>query len=278
MRAKFLFEQNLFLPICIFLIVFLSSHDLFGTEVEDSNKFNGAYLRNMGKDFVLTLKSPGRWNEADWMALAAVTGAGVLLFTLDKDIRDWVQKNRGKTSEDVRPYIRPFGKGGAIFGLLSGFYLAGEIFDRDDLRKTGLMGLESWLTAGSIVMGIKLIAGRSRPKTGKSYDDFHLLAFSSRRQSFPSGDAASAFALATVIAGRNRNLGIDILAYGLAGLVGVYRVHDDSHWLTDVFIGSVIGYAVGRKILSLYKIRDKRKHPEISLLPWPGGMTCSLNF
>jgi membrane-associated phospholipid phosphatase len=269
------------LPLMIIICLILWSQGGWAWETkEDTSRFNASFLGWAGRDLAQILTAPARWEGKDWLGFAAVAGTGILLFTQDDRIRDLLQdqENRGGTADDIGSFIRPFGKGGALFGLLAGTYLTGELLDRDSLRRTALMGLQSWLTAGTIVTGIKLLSGRSRPNTGLPKDDIKPLAFSKRRLSFPSGDTASAFAVATIIAGRTRNLGIDILAYSVAGLVGFYRMYDDKHWMSDVFVGAVIGYAVGRKIQSLHRARARPGSARLSLSPFPGGMTLSLSF
>jgi membrane-associated phospholipid phosphatase len=278
MRMKRERAQALLISMLIILCFFLPDAG-FGLENrKEQARLNASFLRLAGKDLLETLSSPAGWDSGDWLGFAAVAGTGILLFTQDEKNRDWIQNNRGKITENIGPYIRPFGNGLVLFGLLSGTYLSGEILDSDSLRKTALMGLQSWLTAGTVVTGIKLLSGRSRPNTGQPHDDFHLLAFSLDRLSFPSGDTASAFAVATVIAGQTRPVAVDILAYSMAGLVGYYRVHDNKHWISDVFIGAVIGWAVGRKIRALHSLRARSESPRLTLSPCPGGLSISLRF
>jgi membrane-associated phospholipid phosphatase len=76
--------------------------------------------------------------------------------------------------------------------------------------------------------------------------------------SFPSGDAAGAFAVATTIADRSREIYVDVLAYGLAGLAAFYRVHDKKHWPSDVFTGSLLGYFIAKKICALNRGNNRR--------------------
>ena len=64
--------------------------------------------------------------------------------------------------------------------------------------------------------------------------------------SFPSGHTSAAFAVATVFAKRYPDRRwVRWAAYGLAGLVGFSRISLESHFPSDVFLGAVLGYAVG---------------------------------
>ena len=42
-------------------------------------------------------------------------------------------------------------------------------------------------------------------------------------------------------------------AYLIAGLVGVHRIHDNEHWLTDVIAGAALGTIVGRGFAAAYR-------------------------
>jgi len=103
------------------------------------------------------------------------------------------------------------------------------------------------------------VAGRARPSTGESSHSFHPFSTRSRFASFPSGHASSAFAVATVIADQSNKTYIDVLAYSLATLVAISRVHIDKHWASDILVGSAIGYFVAKKISALDKNRDLNK-------------------
>jgi hypothetical protein len=217
----------------------------------ETTHFDGRYLQHLGRDFSLVVSSPARWDGGDWLTLAAVVGAGAAVFALDREIYDAVQNHKSDFSRDASPYIKVFGNGAILAGMTAALYVSGEIFGAPGLRKTALLGLESFLTTSAILLVIKVVAGRARPNTGESPASFSPLSFTTGHTSFPSGDAAGAFSVATVIADRTDCFAVDALAYGLAGLVAFYRVHDNKHWPSDVLIGSALGYFVGKKICRL---------------------------
>ena len=79
---------------------------------------------------------------------------------------------------------------------------------------------------------MKVAVGRERPNQQDN-------------KSFPSGHTSNAFALAAV-AERHYGWKIGAPAYLLAGVVGLSRLHQDKHWLSDVMAGATLGYLVGR--------------------------------
>ena len=233
------------------LILFFHSNVLLGECSPAEHKLNKEFFLKFGKDFKETLFSPQGWRKRDFLTFSAVLGTGTLIYIFDQEIQDWVQDQRTSTSGDVSKVVRRLGEGPFLIGLIGGLYATGELTNNNSLRKTALLSLESWLTSGFIVWVFKVVAGRARPSTGDSKDTFHMFSGKSKFHSFPSGHSASAFAVATTIADQTENVWVDIFAYSLATSVALSRVHDNNHWLSDVFLGSAIGYFVAKKICVL---------------------------
>jgi membrane-associated phospholipid phosphatase len=171
------------------------------------------------------------------------------------------------------------GDGGYLAALMGTLYITGEIFGNRGLRRTALLSLESWLTSGAVILGMKAITGRARPYTDKGPYSFHPFTFRSDHHSFPSGHASSAFAVAAVIADQSNSLAIDILAFSGSTLVALSRIHERKHWASDAFIGAAIGYFIGKKISGLHKGKDQ-KNIQIGfcLSPRMKGLTVSFSF
>jgi hypothetical protein len=227
-------------------------------EDDGENRLGRAFLSRFGRDFTEVITAPVRWERGDLLTLAAVSGSGLLLMAFDQEIQDWAQGRRTESSDRASSFITLFGDGVALLGLSAAVYTAGEIGHNDGLRKTALLSLESLTTASLLAWTIKVIVGRARPYTDESSGSFHLFALKSSLWSFPSGHAAAAFSVATTIAMQSRSMFVDMAAYSLACLAGLARVHDNKHWASDVFIGSVLGYFVARKIADLNRPGEKR--------------------
>ena len=59
----------------------------------------------------------------------------------------------------------------------------------------------------------------------------------------------TAFSIATVLASTYKDKKwVAILSYSLAGLAGLSRLNVDEHWASDVFVGAVLGIAIGKTI------------------------------
>src|SRR5205807_8921595 len=73
--------------------------------------------------------------------------------------------------------------------------------------------------------------------------------FFERGSSFPSGHSIEAWSLATVIANEyhDRPL-VQICAHGIASAVSLARFTGRKHYLSDVLVGSAMGYVIGRYV------------------------------
>jgi len=58
---------------------------------------------------------------------------------------------------------------------------------------------------------------------------------------------------------------VPIICYSLATLAGLSRVTQDTHWLSDVFLGAVLGYAISKFVVK------KRRKTNIQLSPVMGN-------
>ena len=94
---------------------------------------------------------------------------------------------------------------------------------------------------------IRGATGRLRPYQSNYQNDFF-----DGGSSFPSNHSAVAWAFASVVAREYPNMYAQLGAYGLATAVSLARVAASQHFLSDVFVGGLIGYQVGRQI---YKTR-----------------------
>lgn len=138
-------------------------------------------------------------------------------------------------------------RAGSIYstaGLAAGFYLLGRAKGNARARETGLLGGEALIDSGLVFSALKYASQRPRP----TIDDAHAEFFDGGH-SFPSGHAASAWALATVVAHEYHDRrAVQVAAYGLAAAVSVSRYTARKHFLSDVLVGIAIGYGVGRYV------------------------------
>jgi membrane-associated phospholipid phosphatase len=224
----------------------------------------------------------------DWrgfMVLSTVlVGTGVLIandesiyenFKLYQGRHPWVDK--------VSPAVTMLGDWGVDCGIAGLFFLGGALLKDRKARDTGLMAWEALLHTGLLVQVVKHLAGRQRPQVENGIDYWYgPAAFLKRYQqgsfarydSFFSGHTVSVWSLATVIAENYKErLWVPVACYGLATLTGLSRLTEDAHWLSDVFVGAVIGYAVGKMV-----VRNHQKRLQIAPSLSPGGAGLSFSY
>lgn len=84
-----------------------------------------------------------------------------------------------------------------------------------------------------ITWTMKYSFGRQRPNGSDSH------------QSFPSGHTSTSFATATSLA-YAYGWKAAVIAYPIAGFVGLSRLADDAHWASDLVGGAFVGFIVAR--------------------------------
>ena len=131
-------------------------------------------------------------------------------------------------------------------GAVAVVWGGGKVANLDEVQATSGVVLRALVLSSAMVGPLKLLSGRTRPD---SSNDF----------SFPSGHAANAFAISTVLARRyGRRVGAPLLA--LAATVPAARVHERHHFFSDVVAGSILGAVAGWSV-------DRDERLSLSLAP-----------
>ena len=228
------------------------------------------------------ITAPTRWERPDW--ITAGTGVAVVLGTallLDRSVDQAVVKNANGSWDRGAKAIQNLGGTPSVL-IAGGTYLAGIAFKDPEVRATGIdamvtMGIAQLL----LTIPLKVVVGRSRPSDGKGTSDFHPL---NSGQSFPSGHTTQAFALASVISEHADRPWVSCVSYGLAGLVGLARVEQRKHFMSDVVAGGLIGTFVGKTVVAYNQSlrAETRSKVSMSFAPMLGpgsyGFSLALKF
>ena len=132
----------------------------------------------------------------------------------------------------------------AVYGL----NLAGVKGKNDFANRTALL-IKSEILVGVLTYTIKNVTAVQRPD-------------SSSPNSFPSGHTAQAFAAATFMAKEygHKNVWYSIGAYTVATSVGVMRVMNNRHWITDVLVGAGVGIFSTNMAYLTHQYKWGKKH------------------
>ena len=215
----------------------------------ESVELNRDYFTGYWRDTKNILTAPARWDSSDWLEASLVTGVAVGLYTQDDKIQTWAQKHKnattGNLADDAKKiYI-------LSFPVLAGLGAYGYMASDNKAKTTFLLSAESFVITGAFVQVLKHTTGRHRPYTGDPHDTWSPGYTSNGAfQSFPSGDASTAFSLATVVATEYDNMIVPPLVYGIATLIALERFHNNAHWSSDVFVASAIGYFTGKTVVA----------------------------
>jgi len=227
-------------------------------------KLNKEYFIGYWTDTKNILTAPARWDSSDWIEASIITGIAIGLYTQDEHTQRWAQENKNNSTSNVSDDAKKIG----TFSIpaLVGFGVYGYIAGDQKAETTFLLSTESLILTGVFVQILKRTTGRSRPYTGDPYDTWNGLTVSGHNEhlSFPSGDASSAFAIASVVASEYNNIVVPTLVYTASTLIALSRVHNNAHWSSDVFVGSAIGYYTGKAIIASHR---GGKESNLSVVP-----------
>lgn len=145
----------------------------------------------------------------------------------------------------------------SLAGAAGGMYLWGSFTQNEHARETGFLGGEAMANTLLSTEAIKLVAGRDRPFEGNGKGEFWQGG-----SSFPSEHAAAAWSLASVVAHEYPGTMTKLLAYGTASAISAARVLGREHFSSDVFVGSALGWYMGRQVYRAHH------NPELGGAEW----------
>lgn len=207
--------------------------------------------RNLPKDFLQDQKAiwwtfPGQLAHGHHLIpTLAIAGTTAGLIIADKHTMPYFRTHARNLDELNDPVQSPITAGAVILlpvSLMATGYTRHDSYQVD----TALLSGVAYADSAVVVLAMKTIARRERPSdvpTGAPLTN----TFFNHGSSFPSGHAAGAFAVATVLATRyHRHRWVPWAAYGFAGLVSLSRITTTSHFPSDVFVGAALGYSITR--------------------------------
>ena len=200
------------------------------------------FFKNILRDQKAIWTSPfhlhGR--DARWLAPLGL-GTAALIATDRRTGDEMAEFHNQLNASRVISYI---GSGYGVGGIAGTFYLVGRATHNQRARETGVLGTEALIDSAIVVTTLKEITQRRRPSAGISRGDFF-----DGGSSFPSGHSIEAWSLAAVIASEYHDHRlVQVSAYGIASAVSIARFTGRQHYLSDVLVGSAMGYGIGRYV------------------------------
>lgn len=234
-----------------------------------------SYFILLGSTLKQEFTKPFHMKKRDWRKFGAFALATVALGFADEPVQKQALKFRSSNSDALKVSKFISGSGGAYeFIGLGAIGAYSFIFKNQKLKTTTLLASQAYITGGIVESTLKYLTGRTRPSFygpneeaepmfkgpfGNTSRDYQGGRSNS---SFPSGHATVAFAAATVYAMEYKTtVWVPILSYSAATLISASRITENKHWVTDVFVGAVLGYMSGRHIVNNYHRYAKLKAP-----------------
>lgn len=239
-----------------------------------------SYFILLGSDIKQAFTKPFHLKNRDWKYLGGFVAATAALSLVDKPVQKFALRlrNNSPSLRNISKHVTNFG-GSYEVVTLAGLGAFGFIFKNEKMKTTTLLASQSYITGALVESVMKFATGRQRPyltdsTVTQARPTFHGPFYKTQKDgngkklnsSFPSGHTTVAFAAATVYAMEYKNKPIvPIIAYSAATLIGLSRITENKHWMTDVFVGAALGYLSGRLVVNNYHRYAKLKSPKASL-------------
>jgi membrane-associated phospholipid phosphatase len=185
-----------------------------------------AFPKNLGRNFIGVFSGPNLF------PFAIGAGATTLASAFD-----------GRTEQALKGVCSVCGHTGARVGgglmapMVAATFLAGRFAPEGRFRSMSYDFMQAAIVNVAYTEILKYGVSRERPDGSNS-------------MSFPSGHTSTAFSLATV-AEQHYGWKVGVPAYALASCIGLTRVEQNRHYLSDVIAGATLGIIVGRTVTRL---------------------------
>jgi len=205
------------------------------------NELFKPFLFHLARDQKQFWLSPKKLSKPEALkSFIPFVGFTGLLFASDDWIARQVPDNPSqlKLSKNISDYAVY-----SMLGAVGGAFVLGHWKSNDHLSETGLLAGEAAINSTAVTYAFKEIARRQRPLEGDGNGDFFKGG-----ASFSSEHAAIAWSIASVVAHEYPGPLTKFGAYGLASAVTLTRITGKQHFASDAFVGSVLGWYLGRQI------------------------------
>jgi membrane-associated phospholipid phosphatase len=190
--------------------------------------------------------------------LLVLVAAGLYLATHNKgDFLLWVNSHHTTVLDNFFMLTNELGEGTFLLVAAGAMFIFTRYGD-------ALAGALAWVSAGLITQFLKRQVFPDYPRPARFFEGIKELylvpgVHINEHFSFPSGHTTVAFAICTVLALSVKNHRWGLFFIVMAIIAGLSRIYLSQHFLTDTFLGSIIGTIMGIVIFNLFHLYlDKR--------------------
>ncbi len=202
-------------------------------------------MEKVDKDLRYLLSSPFRLTPRGKAIVGVTLITSLVLLNNDAGFHEDISGNKKDRYDDIYHPFREFDD--HLIEATAGFYLLGYLLEDKGIKSDTLLALESAALSALFAGVPAMVIGRSPPGDGegdKKYEPFEKVG------SLPDVNSAVIFSMAGALS-RERGILSTLFWYGVATGVGLSRIYYDDAWPSDVFLGAVIGAAIGRSVADL---------------------------
>jgi len=219
------------------------------------------------------------FTQRDLLVAGLFVAGTVAAFPLDRRLAIRLQRGDAQGVGAFREAARTFNaiaRPGALY-IGGSLYVVGRVGRWSRIADLGLHGTEALVLGSTTASVLKGVIGRARPlvdvrdprsfQLGRGFESDEFRAF-------PSNHSVSAFAAAAAVTSETHRwwpkstVYVAPAMYGGAAMVGLSRMYENKHWLSDVVIGAAIGTFSGLKV-----VRYHHTHPNNRVDRWLLGAT-----
>jgi len=230
-----------------------------------------AAAQSVGEDLEWALEhivfiwvAPTRIQSADLVPIGGVLAATAGAVLVDGAVADWLRENDGSAvARTLEPFgnespVNAIGRTLVLQGLSVALYGIGHATESSDLREAAIGCAAANLSTTTSRFVFANLIGRLRPRYDGGPFVIEPFAFGDwSMRSFFGGHAANIMSCASFWNHRF-DMGLaEPALYALAGAVGLARVVDEAHWLSDTLVGIVYGIAIGKGIAARSRSRSR---------------------
>ena len=217
-------------------------------DYDSESRLGTNYIKHLAEDQRSFWTFPAHLQRSQMKTIIPVAAITAGLFASDADFSSQLSRSPSRINRSNN--ISNFGVAAMVAGG-GGMYLFGRFGKNEHARETGVLSSEAAIDAVVISEVLKLATQRQRPNEGNGQGHFWVGG-----SSFPSQHAAVAWSLATVFASEYPSPAVKFISYGAASAISIARITSLNHFPSDVFVGSTLGYFVGRQV---YRQRHDRE-------------------
>ena len=227
----------------------------------------GKDIEHAGRDIWAVWTAPFDAHPRDLLAGIFILGVGAAMSPADDDIDRWAVRNEGEWFFDAVQEFRKDGNlygGGVLAPVAGAFYIAGIVTKKQGMRDAILGCGATWLSNNMLRhQVIYRFIGRERPDSSRGTirnwpsaqpgDQYNIQlndwdGAPWGMHSFPGGHVANIMGCASFFNHRFKWGVAEPVLYAVAGAVWLARLADRAHWMSDQWVGTAFGFAVGKEV------------------------------